>query len=712
MSTQTGKEDFLFELSSEEIPASYQASLIGQWQKFLSTALSEKMLSYDELEVGGTPRRLFVYIQGLALVQREETVELKGPPRNICFDKDDKATPALAGFAAKAGIPADKVEFREMGKMEYAFASITQGGEKAEDVLGGILNQIILSGKTPRNMHWADHEIQYARPLLAYYAMLGEKSICFSELDTLEGLNCSHEVKGHFILHPEKLEIKSPKDYFSLLSSEGIFVRQAERKEKIKQMLEAEASAQNLSALIDSDLLEEVTFLVEKPGVVTGKFDESYLEMPEAVAISEMEEHQRYFPMRDKSGKLSNHFLIISNGDLSTSETKDNVRNGNERVLRARLEDGAFFYREDRKSSLADKVDALSSIVYMEGLGTMREKTDRLVKLSGEILSLAGVKLEESELGRAALLCKADLTTQLVYEFDHLQGEIGAEYAGRDGESETVSRAIYEHYLPRFQGDSLPDTQAGALLSLADKIDNIVAGFLAGKGPTSSQDPFALRRQTLYAIEILVKFQLSFSFKKLLENALKTFLAEHRAIFSGSDSDLVEQIQEFVLSRVVTIFEKQSIDKKLIRAGLSGADDNIYGIYEKLSALEEMRARDAKNFDTMLAGFRRMDNILEDYAAKGNTVPQNFTRSLLESDAEKKLADFSDEMQSTVNSASGRELYVKVFSLLAAQKEVIDQFFDTVMVMHDDVKIRDNRLGLLAAATGSVKTILNLSELQ
>ncbi len=692
--------DFLFELYTEEIPASYQESLIDQWEKSIRNVLKNEGLQFESLETGGTPRRLFVFISGLQDSQPVREAELKGPPKSACFTTDGNATPALEGFAARAGIDWQKVEFREFGKAEYAYALSKTGGKKSTEILAIEIARLMEVAKTPRKMRWGSNTFEYARPVLSYTAMYGNKTICFPELDSFGTISCSSTIRGHLIYGPRSISLSSPLEYFTALRDLGIPVRHAERREEIRSALLAKADSLGLAAQIEESLLSEVTFLVERPSVVDASFDPAFLEMPEAVAISEMQQHQRYFPMREKSGKLSNRFLIVSNSDTQNGETEKNVRQGNQRVLRARLEDGSFFFREDRKCSLFSRVEDLRSIVYMDGYGTMYDKAERLGTLAQYLRELAKLTVDQQKLERASWLCKADLTTALVYEFDHLQGEIGSEYARLDKEDDSIAAAIAGHYLPRFQGDSIPADSISRLISIADKMDNIVAGFLSGKQPTSSQDPLALRRQALYTIEIIVHSEWRFSFRQALAKALSL-------LPGGTDPKWIDEIYDFMLGRMATIFEKSGISKKMIRAGIANASDDITVLYKKLMSLSGLSSRDPAMFEELIGGFTRMVNIIADTSGETAVKAEAFLHP-----SENRLYEFSARLQSLVESSRASAEYDEVFSELASAKSDVDAFFDNVMVMHEDLFIRQNRLALLRAVVEPVRSIIELSELK
>ncbi|HNL11900.1 MAG TPA: glycine--tRNA ligase subunit beta, partial [Turneriella sp.] len=516
-------ETLLFELATEEIPAAYQKNLWLDWEKRLPQLLATTGLGHGKVSVFASARRIAFSVEAIQERAEDTTETLQGPAKNVALTADGKPTPALVGFAKKAGIEPTQVTFTESPKGAYATATVVRKGKTLREALPGLLHDLCGNYRFPRSMRWADQGNVYARPIAGYFLLYGDKQWQLDEAElkgtVLESIPF-RSVRGHFILDTAPLQVPAASAYASTLHGHGIVADPRVRRAGIAQLLTEAASAEGLSLIANDSLLDEVNFLVERPSIVVGSFSEDYLRLPDGVILSEMNQHQRYFGLRDKQGKLSNRFLIVANADTKNPAAVQNIRSGNERVLRARLSDGAFFYDEDLKRSLADRVDDLKQIVFHEGLGTYLEKVRRI----GELAAIfGGDKAELKQLTEAARLIKADLTTQLVYEFDHLQGEIGAVYAARNGVNPETCTAIHEHYLPRFQGDALPSTRLGTLLSLADKWDNTVAAFLLGKEPTASQDPFAIRRQSLYIIQMLVAQKIRLSLSDLLKESIRIY---------------------------------------------------------------------------------------------------------------------------------------------------------------------------------------------
>ncbi len=703
------KADFLFELYSEEIPAAYQPGVVRYWESKLPGLLREQLIAAGEIKIMATPRRLVVQIANLPACQDTREEVLKGPPKHLCFTHGNP-TPALQGFAAKVGLPIEQVNFTGDAKGEYAIATVRRGGQPTLPLVGNCLAEMISSTPFPRSMRWGNHDFLYARPLLSYLAVYGRERITFDNHALWHLLPPVAGTIPHFILHRQQVPISSTLEYEQVLSAAGILIDQHQRKETIRQQLLAVARQADGTPVIDDALLSEVTWLVERPTVVLAEFPREFLQLPECVILSEMQGHQRYFGIRLANGKLSHKFLIVSNGAAEDAAALANIRAGNIRVLRARLEDGAFFYREDRKRPLVERIPDLKKIGYQENLGSMFDKAERLTRHAASLQQLGiFAHLPGEQVRRAALLCKADLTTQLVYEFDHLQGEIGSIYAAQDGEPEEVSRAIFEHYLPRSQDDDYPQSPLGVLLSLADKLDNVCAGFLLGKQPTSSADPFGLRRQVIYVLELIIRNRLSFSFPRMLEMLLQNFSPLKQA-----DAATAATIWEFVRARFVTVFEKEGFDKNLIRAGIFSGSEDIFDLFLRMAALKRLKkSGDEQSLNALLLSFKRMSNILADYSKKypNEKITEEVSAALFQEQEEHNLLALSQWLREKAAGCRSEEDYTAFFRFLAAEKKTVDQFFDKVMVMHDNPEIRNNRLALLRFALNPVAALLDLSQL-
>ncbi len=699
-------ETLLFELATEEIPAAYQKNLWLDWEKRLPQLLYGTGLNHGKISIFASARRIAFSIDNIEERAEDTTETLQGPAKNVALDNDGKPTPALIGFARKVGIDPYQVQFTDSPKGAYATATVVRRGKTLREALPALLQELCGNYRFPRSMRWADLSNVYARPIAGYFLMYGNKQWQLEEAELKATVLQSipfRGVRGHFILDKEPIQVTTASAYSAALESHGIIADPRARRKAIADMLQEAAAAEGLTLIANESLLDEVNFLVERPSIVVGSFSEDYLRLPDGVILSEMNQHQRYFGLRDQAGKISNRFLIVANADTKNPAAVQNIRSGNERVLRARLSDGAFFYDEDLKRPLADRVNDLKQIVFHEGLGTYLEKVRRI----GEFAAIfAGNQAERNLLSEAARLTKADLTTQLVYEFDHLQGEIGAVYAARNGVSSEICTAIHEHYLPRFQGDSLPSTKLGTFLSLADKWDNTVAAFLLGKEPTASQDPFAIRRQVLYIIQMLVAQKIRLSLSHLLEESMRIYDAD----YSGKTelNQLREKIVQFFKARLVTIFEGEGFDKRLTRAAIFSGSDDAYDLFTRSSALRDIAEKDRASFDALLAAFKRMANIIKDVQNPG---PVN--TSVLSQTEELALHAFAQKLHGMAGEAVVDPLvhYRAIFSEFAAGKPIVDAFFDKVMVNHEDPTIKANRQNLIAYTLAAVTQLIDLEQL-
>ncbi len=698
---QTG--NLLFELYSEEIPASYQKRIIEESDKILRDAMQEKNIEYDDIKVMGTPRRYSVLIRNLRTFQKKKEEIIKGPPKTICFDANGKATPALAGFAAKVGSSVESISFSPEG---YAVAKMETGGKESISILGDIITDLLLKFRFPRTMHWGNYDVTYARPVYSWYGIFAGKEIdpsAWSQHDFWKIIEKSKAIRGHFILDAENISLSDAGDYEAALEKRGIIVDPQKRKSIIREKVSSAAQSQGLNAVLDEDLLDEVNFIVEKPDTVMGSFPEEFLSLPDIVIITEMQKHQKYFPARSqKDGKLSHHFFIVTNGDPVAGAKY--IAAGNERVLKARLSDGRFFYESDKGIPLAEHARKLQSVVFMEGMGSVHEKKERVKEVALRLRTASALpaleKIPEEKIRRAADLVKADLVTKMVFEFEHLQGEMGKIYALHSGEEADVAEAIYEHYLPRFSGDEFPQSPLGIIMSLAEKMDNIITGFLAGKEPKSSGDPLGLRRASLYFIEILLANKIFLD--------IPSFLESISGIYKNPD---MASIWGFFRNRAVTIYEKEGFAMPYIRAALSAKENkDLHRQYIKLRAIQSLQNN--ADFEALMAAFTRMANIV----TKSKIAPsKKVNPDLFRQNEEKTLHAFYLELEHRISASREflmEENYRDLFTFISGKKGIVDGFFDHIMVMDEDISVATNRLALLQSIIEAIAHILNLNELK
>lgn len=681
-------EDVLFEIGAEEIPAGAMPGILAQLKSLTETKLAEHHLKYDAIRTMGTPRRIALMVDGAADMSDELSERHKGPSASIAYDADGNPTKAAIGFARGKGIDVADLVVED----GYIYAETKTVGVKAMDIFTQILPELIHGLSFPKSMHWGNLDDKFIRPVRWMLALLGTAVIPVE----FAGVRSSNFSRGHRFLGERGVLVQHPADYIKNLEDNFVIVDQDKRRDMITKQLHDLAASKNATIVWDDDLLEEVLYLVEYPTALCGSFDESYLALPDAAVITPMKDHQRYFPLVDKDGKLLPMFLTVRNGD---SHSLDVVAAGNERVLRARLDDAKFFFNEDRKKALADRSDGLKKIVFQEGLGNLADKTERLLALGEEFGEACGLdEAEMVELERATVLAKTDLTTGMVTEFTELQGVIGKEYALLDGESTEVAEAIFEQYLPRFAGDILPKTPAGKVLSIIDKVDNIVATFSRGLIPTGSQDPYALRRQTIGVLNILSSSALNVSLELVWRQDL-TLLGVPEA----KHDEIVGQLTNFFALRLKNIYLDREVPHNVIELVLSNPTVTVAQADGLVKAI--MAHRIDENVELVQA-YTRMFNLV-----KSETY-QAVDEMLLSDEAEKAL--FKEAILAYENSQTALENkdYDKVVAIPETLVPAINKFFEDVMVMVDDAAVKANRLQLVRLAYESMAVIGDVSTLK
>lgn len=681
-------EDVLFEIGAEEIPAGAMPGILAQLKSLTETKLAEHHLKYDAIRTMGTPRRIALMVDGAADMSDELSERHKGPSASIAYDADGNPTKAAIGFARGKGIDVADLVVED----GYIYAETKTVGVKAMDIFTQILPELIHGLSFPKSMHWGNLDDKFIRPVRWMLALLGTAVIPVE----FAGVRSSNFSRGHRFLGERGVLVQHPADYIKNLEDNFVIVDQDKRRDMIIKQLHDLAASKNATIVWDDDLLEEVLYLVEYPTALCGSFDESYLALPDAAVITPMKDHQRYFPLVDKDGKLLPMFLTVRNGD---SHSLDVVAAGNERVLRARLDDAKFFFNEDRKKALADRSEGLKKIVFQEGLGNLADKTERLLALGEEFGEACGLdEAEMVELERATVLAKTDLTTGMVTEFTELQGVIGKEYALLDGESTEVAEAIFEQYLPRFAGDILPKTPAGKVLSIIDKVDNIVATFSRGLIPTGSQDPYALRRQTIGVLNILSSSALNVSLELVWRQDL-TLLGVPEA----KHDEIVGQLTNFFALRLKNIYLDREVPHNVIELVLSNPTVTVAQADGLVKAI--MAHRIDENVELVQA-YTRMFNLV-----KSETY-QAVDEMLLSDEAEKAL--FKEAILAYENSQTALENkdYDKVVAIPETLVPAINKFFEDVMVMVDDAAVKANRLQLVRLAYESMAVIGDVSTLK
>lgn len=706
-------EKLLFEIGTEEIPAKFMPGILAQLQELAEKKMTELRIPFEAVKVYGTPRRMTFIASGVAEAQADSTVEAKGPSAKIAFVNGEPSKAAL-GFARGQGVDVKDLVVRD----NYVYAVKHLAGAAVKDLLPGLLHDILTSLNFPKNMRWADHEFRFVRPIRWLVALFGTEVIPVE----ITGVKSGKFSRGHRFLRPSAVEagkehesvLDAAKAFFDTAASKVknsvasavigatgvveipdadayekvlydnfVMVDQDARRELIREQVTELGIAEGGHVEIDEDLLEEVNYLVEWPTALCGKFEEKFLALPKECIITPMRDHQRYFPVMAEDGSLLNKFITVRNGGKDHLEV---VAHGNERVLRARLSDAEFFFNEDRKQSLADRLEKLKTVSFQEGLGNMNDKSNRLVQASNMLSMAINAKVDKEKLNRAALLCKCDLVTGMVVEFTELQGVMGREYAKLDGEAPEVALGIFEHYLPRFAGDELPKTDIGRIVGIADKLDNICATFSRGLAPTGSQDPYALRRQALGIINILLDANYHISLYKVIAGSL--YLLN---IAPEQTGKLVPQIAEFMKQRLRNMLIDQGIRYDVVDAVLAEErNDDFADLYARAVALNNFVASEAA--PALIQAATRVANLCKKIEAETAINPQ-----LFEVEAETALHTAAMEANKEVLAASVQYDYATVLTEATKLVDPINKFFDDVMVMAEDVKIKNNRLALLSA---------------
>ena len=664
-------KNLLLEIGTEEMPANIMSGVVDQLRELVDMKMKEARISFEKTEVYATPRRLAVIVKQAADAQPDEEVKKRGPSVKAAFDENGNPTKAALGFARGQHI--DPSQLVKEG--EYTWAEVINKGQPVENILPELFTSLITGLNFSRSMRWADEETHFIRPVRWIVALADDKIIPMEFAHVKSG-NIS---RGHRFLCKEPVKITRPEEYKVIMEKAFVVVDQDERRDMISRGLKKVADELGGEVWPNAGLLEEINYLVEYPTPLYGKIDEEFLKLPVPAIVTPMRDHQRYYPVRRKDGSLMPYFLTVRNGG---DKAIHNVQAGNEKVLRARLDDAKFFYDGDRKKSLEERREDIKRINYQEGLGTLLDKADRLVKMVSIIAADWGFSPEETEkVRRAAFLSKSDLATGMVTEFTELQGEMGREYALLDGEDKDVADAIFEQYMPRFAGDILPQSAIGRALSLADKLDNLAATFLRGLIPTGSQDPFALRRQAIGAVNILVDGKIHWDIRKGIEEALKLLPGE-----TEKKEKAVMQIEDFFRQRIKTILLDKKIDYDVIDAVLSGEINDIYALFLKAQSMLDSHI---KGEEELRQAVTRLANITKGKHA-GEVDP-----GLFEEEAEKTLYAVFVKVSEPVAQAYREYRYADALPYLKELTAPVNAYLDTVMVMVDNEAVKNNRISLL-----------------
>jgi glycyl-tRNA synthetase beta chain len=658
----------LFEIGSEEIPARFVNSGLEMLKSEMTRMLEQERISHGKITGFSTPRRLAVIIEGLSDAQSDRTTEAVGPPARVAFDESGAPTKAAQGFARSMNVDVSSLYRKKTPKGEYVAVTIEEKGRATIDVLSARLPELISSLQLPRSMRWGSGDLRYYRPIHWIVAILGRDIIPFE----LDGIRSGNTTRGHRFLTPDAIVINEPAAYHAVLRDHDVIADFTERRALILNSLRDEGRRKNVRVVEDDELLDIVTNLVESPSVVSCSFEEQYLELPRELLVTVMKSHQKYFSTESGEGNMSNTFMVISNTSPDNAAT---VRKGAERVLRARLEDARFYFLQDRETPLDEMINALKKVTFQDRLGSVHEKARRIEAVSLRLADVTGHGKAEV-VSRAAMLCKADLVTGVVGEFPELQGYMGMTYALLAGEDEEVARAVYEHYMPRFAGDVLPETATGAIVSIADKIDNVASFFSLGMIPSGSEDPFALRRQAAGIIQILGDKGISIDVDTLVDYALAGLGLENEE----RKEALKEDIIRFFTVRLEGLLAQQGYPHDIIQASVGTRPLEINEVRRKAALLEKIKR--SPGFPDLIPAAKRVCNILAGHK------PGKLNESLFSHESERNLLVAAED--------AGRRLTADGEKVLFRLIDPVNEFFDSVLVMDRDERVKENRLALLS----------------
>lgn len=683
------KGDFLLEIGTEEIPAGYIVPAVESLSELFTKALATARISHGTIKAFATPRRLILGVADVAGVQESVEIEKTGPPVSSAFDELGNPTKAALGFAKSQGVDIADLVVIKTSRGEQVAVRRKEEGRSTVEVLGELIPGLFEKITFPKTMRWMDLDARFVRPVHWIVALYNGQVVPFEFGNIFSG----DTSRGHRFTHPDGFQVTSLSDLQSSLDAHGVIIDAESRKNAIESKTKALAAAEGLTVFDDAELLHEITYLVESPFPVMGEFDSEFLELPASILITCMKKHQRYFSVQDAKGRITNRFIAVNNTPVK--DTVVSVK-GHQRVLKARLEDARFYFLEDRKVPLIERLEALKGVVFHSKLGTAYEKVERFKRLAGKLAEkLAPDKLVEVE--RAALLCKCDLETGIVYEFPELQGIIGSYYAKMDREPDEVATAIREHYLPAHAGDRLPQGIVGPLVSIGDRLDTIAGCFSVGLIPTGAADPYALRRHALGVIQILINLGHPIDLIWLVREAVAQ-LADKR---TRPENEVEADVLEFIRTRFVNFHTLRDFPLDVVEAAVRARFDDAVDARRRVEALDRWKQRD--DFDAIMIGFKRVVNILKD------AQPCVMSSDLLTENEEK---DLYSEFQKVIGRSEpliAQGNYAEALEIIAELKAPIDAFFDHVMVMVEDDALRNNRLGLLQEIAGLFARIADFS---
>ena len=686
------KETLLIELGTEELPPKSLKTLAVTFYEQIKTQLDAANLSYTDIKWFATPRRLAVKVTGLDEKQQDKAIEKRGPAVNVAFDEAGIPSKAAEGWARSNGITVEQAERLKTDKGEWLLHKAIQAGKSVDELIPAIVNQALAKLPIPKPMRWGSERTQFIRPVHTLVLLYGSKVIAGETL----GVASSNVVTGHRFHHEGLVSIDHADNYETLMNSAYVMVDFELRQKLILKQIQEAANSINGEALLDDDLVNEVTALVEWPVTLVGSFDKDFLNVPPEPLIYSMKDHQKYFPVNDKNGNLLNQFIFITNIE---SKDPSQIVKGNEKVIRPRLADAEFFFKTDKKQSLASRLESLESVLFQKQLGTLKAKSERIADLSQFIAEKLGESAKDAY--RAGLLSKTDLMSEMVLEFPQVQGTMGKYYALHDGENENIAQALEDQYRPRFAGDLLPEANIGCAVAISDKIDTLVGIFGINQAPKGDKDPFALRRAAIGSIRIIIEKQLDLDLATLISKSIELF--GDKLVNENTASDVLD----FIMGRFRAFYQEQGISVDVIQAVLVKKPSAPLDFEKRIKAVTFFG--ELPEAATLAAANKRVGNILAKF--KGELYP-SFNTDLATEQAERDLADIYQEIILKVSPLMADKNYQAALSELAQLKAPIDTFFDNVMVMSDDEAIKINRLTLLNEIRNSFFAIADISVLQ
>jgi glycyl-tRNA synthetase beta chain len=683
-------KELVFEIGTEEIPSGYMTPALRDLEAEACRLFQEERIAFSGVRTLGTPRRLALYVERLEETQSDRVREVVGPAKAVAYDQEGHPTKAALGFARAQGLPVENLQVRALDRGEYVVAAIEERGAHLDELLPILLPRLVASLSFPKFMRWGQGSFRFVRPIRWLLALYGGRMIPFE----IDGVKSGNKTYGHRFLSRGPIRVRSFQDYMEKLEERYVIVDQSRRRDLVVKLAEEAAAKVGGKPVLDDDLVEGVTYLVEYPNVVCGGFELEYLSLPRDVIMTPMRKHQRYFPVVDHAGQLLPHFVAISN---MKAKEMDVIRVGNERVLRARLKDADFFFKEDRKIPLAERVPKLRGIIFQDRLGTLFDKVERLQELVIYMAEKVAPKLVH-DARRAVQLCKADLVTTMVKEFPNLQGVMGREYARLSGEAPVVAQAIEEHYLPRFSGDRLPESMVGAIVGLADRIDSICGCFGIGLIPSGSEDPYALRRLGQGTVQILLSTGIDLRLSEPIVKSLELFGDR----LTRPKERAAQEVMEFLAARLHLILTERGIPGDLVDAVLSVDAERVPGAGKRAEALAAFRQE--PDFGELAVAFKRVINILP----RGFSKPVDPSRFV--TSAERALHGEAANLRADTEHLVRAGDYFRALQRIAAIRPIVDMFFEEVLVMADDRDLQENRLAILKEVADLFSGIADFSK--